>query len=266
MNVLAVWLTGLQASAQNFFFASTFLAFAVAIDFRFPYCCLLSQGLKTVLYCLSCLDEFCDLPQLRLFDSRFKMNSAHICLIRHGETDWNRLGILQGWMDVPINARGRQQAQQMAAAFYDAGFAAVWSSPLVRARETAEIIAGTLQLPTPNLHEGLKERHFGAIQGIPKEELAEHNPAQLEQILRRNPSAQFVGGESGDEFADRVLAAISEIGGKSSGKRILVVTHGWVLDVMTRHAGGLPRNAVLAAKPKNGDSAWVIVSDAGITQ
>ena len=197
-------------------------------------------------------------------DSMLTMKAAHICLMRHGETDWNKLGILQGWLDVPLNDHGRQQAQQMALGFRDVGFDAVWSSSLRRASETAETIARTLQLPPPNVHEGLKERNFGAIQGIPKDELAELNPAQLEQILRRNPAAQFVGGESMDEFADRVLGALADIGKASIGERVLAVTHGWVLDVVTRHVGGMPRNAVLAVKPMNGDSVWVKVSEAGI--
>lgn len=187
------------------------------------------------------------------------MDSAHICLTRHGETDWNRQGILQGWLDVPINDRGREQAHDMAAQFAATGFAAVWSSPLVRAYETAAIIANHLGLPAPQSHEGLKERHFGAIQGIPKSELAELNPVLLEQILRRNPQATFVGGESMDEFADRLFAACSDIGTQHPGQLVLVITHGWVLDAMLRHVGGLGRTAVLHEKPKNGESVWAVV-------
>jgi probable phosphoglycerate mutase len=185
------------------------------------------------------------------------MESAHICVTRHGETDWNKKGVLQGWLDVPINDRGRVQARELAAAFADAGFDAIWSSPLVRARETADMIAALLRLPPPSVHEGLKERHFGAIQGIPKNELAEQNPVLLEQILRRNPAAQFVGGESMEEFADRLLVAFMDIGARHIGDRVLVITHGWVLDALLRHIGGVARNAVLWVKPKNGESVWV---------
>jgi len=192
------------------------------------------------------------------------MNAAHICVARHGETDWNRRGILQGWLDVPINEHGRCQAHDMAATFADAAFTAVWSSPLVRARETAEIIALTLGLAPPCCHEGLKERHFGAIQGIPKNELAELNPTQLEQILRRNPAAEFVGGESMDEFADRLIGAFTDIGARHRGARVLVVTHGWVMDAVARHVSGVARNAVLFEKPKNGESLWVEVVEGAL--
>jgi probable phosphoglycerate mutase len=187
------------------------------------------------------------------------MTTANICVVRHGETDWNKSGILQGWLDVPINAHGRAQAAEMAQSFASQGFKAVWCSTLVRASETAEILAAALQLAPPRSHEGLKERNFGAIQGIPKNELAELNPTQLEQILRRNPAAQFVGGETMDEFADRVLEALSDIGACHPRQNVLVITHGWVLDVVTRHIGGLARHAVLPVKPGNGHSLWVEV-------
>ena len=192
------------------------------------------------------------------------MTAAALCVARHGETDWNKRGILQGWLDVPINEVGRRQASDMAAAFHGAGFSAVWSSPLVRARETAEIIAAAFKLPPPSCHEGLKERHFGAMQGVPKSELAEMNPALMEQILRRNPAAQFGGGESVDEFADRTIRACTEIGTRHDGGRVLVITHGWVLDVLSRHISGLPRSAVLHVKPKNGECVWVGVAQGAL--
>ena len=189
-----------------------------------------------------------------------RAKAAHLCVTRHGETDWNRRGILQGWFDVPINDLGRRQAHEMAVKFADADFSAVWSSSLARSRETAEIIAAALHLPPPSCHAGLKERHFGAIQGIPKDELAELNPALLEQILRRNPAASFIDGESMDEFADRVLGAMDDIGMQHRGERVLVISHGWVMDVVTRHVNGLSRDTILPVKPKNGDSVWIDVA------
>lgn len=194
------------------------------------------------------------------------MIPTHICIARHGETDWNKSGILQGWIDVPINDKGVLQAHDMAQSMTDVGFAAVWSSTLVRAHKTAEIIADTLRLPHPSCHTGLRERNFGAIQGIPKNELAELNPAQLEQILRRNPQAEFIGGESMDEFADRVLGAFSDIGLQHPGARVLVITHGWVMDVVTRHIKGLARHTVMHSKPKNGECLWVEASPGVLAQ
>ena len=66
---------------------------------------------------------------------------AQVCVARHGETDWNIAGILQGWIDVAINDQGRKQAHELAAAFTGSGFSYVYASPLSRALETAEIIS-----------------------------------------------------------------------------------------------------------------------------
>lgn len=186
-------------------------------------------------------------------------SQAHVCVTRHGETDWNAMGVLQGWLDVPINDEGRRQAHQLAVDFADAGFVSIVSSPLVRARETAEIIADALGLPPPEFDEGLKERNFGEIQGIPKSELAELNPVLLQQILKRNPATHFEHGETMDECADRILAAIMRQGERHAGQRVLIITHGWVMDVVTRLVRGLPRTAILNTKRKNGDSLWLEV-------
>jgi broad specificity phosphatase PhoE len=182
---------------------------------------------------------------------------AQLCVTRHGETDWNTAGILQGWLDTRLNERGRQQARALAEAFAAFGFSCVWTSPLSRSLETAQIVSAALRLPPPRPHDGLKERHFGVIQGIPKAELAEQNPLLLEQIVKRNPAAVFEQGESMDECADRILAAIADIAGRSGGERVLVITHGWVMDVLARHANGMPRTAILHVKPKNGECLWL---------
>lgn len=191
--------------------------------------------------------------------------SAQVCVARHGETDWNIAGILQGWIDVAINDQGRKQAHELAATFTGSGFSYVYASPLSRALETAEIISRALQLPPPVCDEGLKERHFGAIQGIPKAELADLNPVLLQQILRRNPACSFEQGESMDDFAGRVLDAIMSIGERHSGDRVLVITHGWVMDVITRHINDLPRSAILNMKRKNGECLWLDVTDQSIS-
>jgi len=184
---------------------------------------------------------------------------AYVCVARHGETDWNIAGILQGWTDVEINDRGRRQAYELVATFSTVRFSKIYSSPLVRSRETAEIIARSLRLEPPESVDGLMERNFGVIQGIPKAELADLNPVLLQQILKRNPATHFEQGESMDEFAERVLDGIVAVARPNAGRRVLVITHGWVMDVITRHIAGLPRTAILNMKRKNGECVWLDV-------
>ena len=197
-----------------------------------------------------------DLPA----DAERTERPASICVTRHGETDWNTAGILQGWLDTRLNERGRQQARALAEAFADFGFSSVYTSPLSRALETAQIIAGHLRLPPPRRHDGLKERNFGVIQGIPKAELAELNPLLLEQIVKRNPAAVFEQGESMSDCATRIPGAVREIAGQNAGEPVLVITHGWAMDVLARHANGLPPTAILHVKPKNGECLWLEAS------
>jgi probable phosphoglycerate mutase len=189
---------------------------------------------------------------------------TRICVVRHGETDWNTAGILQGWLDVPINERGRAQARELALAFAASGFSCVYASPLRRSLETAQIIAAQLRLPPPTCHDGLKERNFGIIQGIPKAELAELNPALLEHIVKRNPDTRFEQGESMDECATRVLDGVGDIARQRPGGRVLAITHGWAMDVMAREVRGLPRSALLHHKPTNGECLWLEVSAGSI--
>jgi probable phosphoglycerate mutase len=191
--------------------------------------------------------------------------AAHVCVARHGETDWNVAGILQGWLEVPLNDLGRRQAYELVAALQQAKFSVVCTSPLVRSRETAEIVARSLRLPPPVCLDGIKERNFGVIQGVPKAELAELNPVLLQQILRRNPATDFEQGETMDEFADRIFDALHSIGRDYAGQRVLLITHGWVMDAITRHVAGLPRTAILNMKRKNGETLWLRVTDRVIT-
>ena len=130
--------------------------------------------------------------------------------------------------------------------------------------ETAQIIARSLRLPEPVCLDGIKERNFGVIQGVPKSELAELNPVLLQQIMKRNPAADFDQGETMDEFADRIFEALHSIGRDYSGKRVLLITHGWVMDVITRHVAGLPRNTILNMKRKNGETLWLEVTGQSI--
>jgi probable phosphoglycerate mutase len=190
--------------------------------------------------------------------------AARICVARHGQTDWNVAGILQGWLDTRLNEQGRRQALDLASSFAGPGFDCVYTSPLRRTQETAEIIALRLRLPPPRCHDGLRERNFGVIQGIPKAELAEQDPLLLEQIVKRNPAARFEQGESMDDCADRVLGAIMDIAARNAGARVLVITHGWSMDVITRQAYGLPRTAILHVKPKNGECLWLDATDRAI--
>jgi broad specificity phosphatase PhoE len=137
-----------------------------------------------------------------------------LLLVRHGETDWNRDGIWQGWADPPLNATGRAQARALADQLRDAPFDAVYSSDLRRARETAEIVADPHGVPVV-ADPGLREIDIGAWSGLTRA-----------QIEARFPDGERPGGETREQHAARVVAAVERIAREHPGGRVLVVSHG----------------------------------------
>src|SRR3712207_2534231 len=102
-----------------------------------------------------------------------------LVFVRHGETDWNRVGRWQGHADIPLSTAGREQAAALAARFLREGrrFDHVYASDLGRAFETAQIIASTLKLPVHPLIE-LREMHIGAWSGLTSEEIRTRYPRE----------------------------------------------------------------------------------------
>jgi broad specificity phosphatase PhoE len=146
-----------------------------------------------------------------------------ILLARHGETDWNRDNRFQGHADPPLNDTGRSQAAELAAALAEEPLAAVYSSPLRRALETAEIAAAPHGLdPVPV--EALREVDVGSWQGLTRAEIEERFPAQFARWLEYEQG--WDDGETYDEMGVRVMAALFELAAAHDGEQILAVSHG----------------------------------------
>jgi probable phosphoglycerate mutase len=157
-----------------------------------------------------------------------------ILLIRHGETEWNRSGRVQGWRDSALSEAGVAQAQALAARLADEAVERLVSSDLGRARATAAPIAARLGLAVA-LDPGLRERNYGMLEGRTYPEIARDHPEVYANITRRDPAFVIPHGESGAAFAARVLGALGRIAGAHPGLRVAVVTHGGVLGVLYRH-------------------------------
>lgn len=138
-----------------------------------------------------------------------------ICIIRHGETDWNSSGRLQGCEDIELNDQGKLQAASLAAYLSKQQWDVIISSPLKRAYETARIIASHISLPEIEKMEGLRERDYGAASGLLPDE--RHN---------RFPDGIIPGQEEFEHLRERAIRALDEIAEQHSGKRIIVVSHG----------------------------------------
>jgi len=151
---------------------------------------------------------------------------SRVFLARHGQTDYNLKGRFQGQLPVPLDDTGRAQARELAerAAGYD--LAALWCSPLLRARETADAIERRLGLSARE-DPRLMETDAGDWTDLTFAEVQSHTPELLAAFLAGDPGFAFPGGESFAEQEVRVAAAIEQI--ERGPLPALVVCHGMVI-------------------------------------
>lgn len=164
---------------------------------------------------------------------------TELILIRHGETDWNLQHRFQGQIDVPLNARGQLQAQRLATRLTSEAIDALACSDLQRARQTASPAAAALGYE-PEAVPALREQGFGVLEGLALPEILQRHPREWEAWRRHDPDYAPPGAESVRSFHARVVSAVRELARRYAGRRIAVVTHGGVLDMVYRTALDLP--------------------------
>lgn len=162
-----------------------------------------------------------------------------LTIARHGETDYNAEGRYQGRMDIPLNQKGLEQAEQLALKLEGMSFDVIITSTQVRASKTAEIIASRLKLPliTSDL---LVEISLGLYEGLTRAEAAERYP----EIWAQNPMGTWnesvPGGESVRDVDERVSLALNQIRNDWAGKSVLVICHGFVARIVNRVLMNIP--------------------------
>src|SRR3990172_8035552 len=157
-------------------------------------------------------------------------------LTRHARSTWNATGRMQGWADPPLDEIGREQARALAASLQAESLDAVYSSPLLRARETADIIAAPLNIKI-RLDDRLKERNIGEWTGLTGDEANERFPERF------NGNWRIVGppgGETQEAIVKRAAAAINDIIAAHPEETIAVVSHGGTLNTYLAHTLGIP--------------------------
>jgi uncharacterized phosphatase len=138
--------------------------------------------------------------------------------IRHGQTDWNRDERLQGSSDIPLNDTGRRQAHEAIDVLSGTRWDAVVSSPLSRARETAQIIADGLGITLGPSYGELVERDYGDAEG-----------ATAEEIDAEWPDHRYPGLESLDSVVARGIAALDRIADDYGDENVVIVCHGTII-------------------------------------
>lgn len=154
-----------------------------------------------------------------------------ILLARHGETDWNLNRRIQGHSDTPLNDTGRAQARALGEELGGEQIDAVYSSDLMRAHETARIVAEPRGLGVTAIR-GLRERNFGTWEGLTDVEIH-----QKFSEVREPYGREWGDAETQDEMSERVLGALHRIAATHAQQRVLVVSHGGPLRAVLRHCG-----------------------------
>ncbi len=165
-------------------------------------------------------------------------NTTELLLVRHGETDWNAAGRIQGQTDIELNAVGLAQAQRLARALEAVTIDKVWCSDLLRTRQTVAPLLAQRGL-TAVFDARLRERHFGRLQGLSREQIAERDPLAMANLEARDIHDDFDGGESLVTFHERCTRLLDTVVAQSPGQRVLIVAHGGVLDSLYRYAAGV---------------------------
>lgn len=167
------------------------------------------------------------------------MTTTTFVLVRHGETAWNAVGRIQGHTDIALNSLGVAQAEAVGKRLARERFDAVYSSDLLRAYHTARPAVPDSD-QTIIKDRRLRERHLGVLQGLTGEEAMADQPAAWKAFKSRDPDLELADGERLGEFSRRIVGFVEDILEKHAGGRVLVVTHGGVLDAAYRQAVGMP--------------------------
>ena len=164
--------------------------------------------------------------------------TVQIVLVRHGATDWNLQGRCQGATDRELNAVGIRQAENIAAAFTTESIAAIYSSNLKRARQTAESIAQPHNLPVLIEHE-IRELDHGQLEGLTFNEIKDNYPDFISRWRTTPAEIQVPGGERLADVAERAWNGLNRIVGQhGDGKTLVVVSHNFpILGIVCRITG-----------------------------
>ena len=165
------------------------------------------------------------------------MLSTRIVAVRHGETDWNATARIQGQRDIPLNDKGRWQAERAAQSLLAAGepLSAIYSSDLSRAHATAQAVAAAYGMQVLS-DIRLRERNFGEYEGQSFDQLERQWPQDAARWRARDATWAPPGGETLTTLGERVRAVTDALAQRHPGEQIVLVAHGGVLDMMYRIA------------------------------
>jgi len=162
----------------------------------------------------------------------------HLYLTRHGETQSNVQGRYCGSADIPLNETGIKQAHDLAFRLKDICFDAIISSPMLRARQTTEIVSATLNMQY-SIYEQFAERNMGIYEGLTRNEAKEQHPDIWRRLSTGSPDEAPDGGETIREACNRIDDGMTRLLHDYRNKTVLLVCHGLTARAVNRFCLGL---------------------------
>jgi len=199
------------------------------------------------------------------------MAVKRVIFIRPGETDWNRDLRYQGWVAIPLNAYGQRQAQRLANYIRNIGVAALYTSDLKRASETAALLAEKLG-SEPIADNRLRERDIGKWQGLTQKEMQTWYPTEYAQFTSDPDGYRVPGGESRKDVRERILEAFNEFLGSDQGETIAILSHSTAINALLAEIipgikfGSVDvSNTSVTTIKRDGSDTWQLVTADDIT-
>ncbi|MGI6361954.1 MAG: alpha-ribazole phosphatase [Bacillota bacterium] len=179
------------------------------------------------------------------------MKKTKIYLVRHGETDFNNDWRYQGQIDETLNETGLVQAQALGTYFADKKLTKIYTSPLLRAQQTAKPIAQQHQLDC-EIHQSLIEINFGAWEGLTFSQIKESFPREMEQWIDSPHTTKIPQGETFTMVGERVQQALNEIIATGQGEELAIIAHGCVNRILLCQLLGLDYQYIKQFRQDNG--------------
>lgn len=173
---------------------------------------------------------------------------SFLILVRHGTSEWNALGLWQGWTDIPLAPQGKEEALRAAESLRDIRIDRAYTSVLKRSKETWEIMRNALRISPPTVeHQALNERHYGIYQGKNKWQVKEQVGEEEFQKIRRSWDHPIQDGEHLKDVYNRIVPYYEKniLPDLKSGKNVLVSAHGNSLRALVKYLEDLSIDEVL---------------------
>jgi len=192
---------------------------------------------------------------------------AHLILVRHGQSEWNKLGKWTGYVDVGLTEKGIEEAKKAGQALKGFSIDRVFTSALKRAHETYVAMRDVLGIPhEPVQHAALNERHYGVLTGLNKWEAQKQMGEAEFQRIRRGWDSEIEGGETLKDVHARVVPYYTEniLPELKSGKSVLIVAHGNSLRALVKHLENVSEEAIPLLEIATGEVYCYAVDGNGV--